>query len=380
MSRSRELVESLFGAADVRIDGDRPWDIRVHDHRFYDRSVRDGTLGVGESYMLGWWDSADMDELLFRAYRAQLDQRFLIGWKTAWNAARAKLFNLQRRSRSEEVAQVHYNLSNEFYEYFLGETMAYTCGYWKDAETLDEAQRAKYDLICRKLDLQPGERVLEHGCGWGGFAKHAAENYGCKVVAVSISEPQIAYARKLCRDLPVEAHYCDYRDEGAYNPTGEKFDKAVSIGMCEHVGPKSYRTWFEVVDRQLKDDGMFLLHTIGSSVSRTTNDPFTQKYIFPNCVIPSLSQLTGAAEGLFTAEDYHTFWKSYYYTLREWQRAFAASWDEIRKLDTKFDDVFYRMWNFYLFAGGSAARARNAELWQIVFSKRTSLREYVTVR
>lgn len=380
MSPSRELVERLFAAADVRLDGDRPWDLRVADDRFYDRAVRDGTLGVGESYMLRWWDCDDLDELLYRAFRAQLDERFRLGWKTAWNALRARLFNLQRRARSEQVATVHYNLSNEFYERFLGPTMAYTCGYWKDAETLDQAQRAKYDLVCRKLDLRSGDRVLEHGCGWGGFARHAAESYGCEVVAVSISEPQIAYARQLCRGLPVEVHYCDYRDQEVYNPRGERFDKVVSIGMCEHVGPKSYRSWFEVVDRQLKDDGRFLLHTIGSSVSRTTNDPFTQKYIFPNCVIPSLAQLTGAAEGLFTVEDYHTFWKSYYYTLREWQRAFAEHWDEIRELDPKFDDRFYRMWNFYLFAGMSAARARNAELWQLIFSKRTSLGEYLTVR
>ena len=190
----------------------------------------------------------------------------------------------------------------------------------------------------------------------------------------------IAYVRGLCRDLPVEAHSCDYRDVSTYNPAGRKFDKAVSIGMCEHVGPKSYRTWFEVVDRQLKDDGLFLLHTIGSDVSRTSNDRFTQKYIFPNCVVPALKQLTSSAEGLFTVEDVHNFWKSYYYTMREWQRNFARHWAEIRALDPKFDERFYRMWNFYNFAGMGIARGRQGGLWQIVFSKCGSLREYLTVR
>ncbi len=380
MTRSKRFLEELFGAADIRIDGDRPWDLRVADDRFYDRVLRDGSLGLGESYMERWWDCEDLSELAFRAFRAKVDRELRFGWKIAWHVARAKLLNLQRRGRSEQVAEAHYNLSNEFYELILGKTMAYTCGYWKDAETLDQAQEAKYDLVCRKLDLQPGDRVLEHGCGWGAFARHAAERYGCRVVAVSISEPQVAYARELCRGLPVEVHYCDYRDEAIYNAGGETFDKVVSIGMCEHVGPKNYRAWFEVVDHQLKDDGLFLLHTIGSDLSVQRNEAFTQKYIFPNCVIPSLKQLTSAAEGLFTAEDLHNIWRSYDYTMREWQRNFARNWDEIQRLDPKFDDRFYRMWNFYNFVGMGAARSRNACLWQIVSSKVGSLREYRTVR
>ncbi len=374
-------LEGLFAEADVQIDGSRPWDIQVSDQRFYDRVLRDGTLGIGEAYMMRWWDCGDLDELAFKVFRAGLDERLSKNWRLAWHFLRARITNLQRRSRSEEVAQVHYNLSNEFYEMILGETMAYTCGYWKDGvETLEDAQNAKYDLICRKLDLQPGENVLEHGCGWGGFARFAAENYGCHVVAVSISEPQIDYAKRLCRDLPVEVHFCDYRDEEVYNPTGRSFDKVVSIGMCEHVGPKSYRQWFEIVDRQMHDDGLFLLHTLGQHRSSSGNDPFTQKYIFPNCVMPSLKQLSVAAEGLLKVEDLHDFWMSYYFTMREWQRNFRARWQEIQSLDSKFDDRFFRMWNFYNLAGMGAIRSRSGALWHLVFSKPASLREYVPVR
>lgn len=380
MTKSKRFLEELFAAADIGIDGARPWDVRVADDRFYDRVLRDGSLGLGESYMERWWDCEDLDELAFRAFRAHVDRKLRFGWKAAWHATRAKLFNLQRRDRSEQVARVHYDLSNEFYEYVLGTTMAYTCGYWDHAETLDQAQEAKYDLVCRKLDLQPDDLVLEHGCGWGGFARHAAEKYGCRVRAVNISKPQVAYARELCRGLPVEVHCCDYRDEKVYNAGGEKFDKAVSIGMCEHVGPKSYRAWFEVVDTQIKADGLFLLHTIGGDDSVERNETFTQKYIFPNCVIPSLKQLTSAAEGLFTAEDLHNIWKSYYYTMREWQRNFDRNWEEIQRLDHKFDDRFYRMWNFYNFVGMGAARSRTSCLWQIVMSRVGSLREYQTVR
>lgn len=379
MNKNKAALEDYFAAADVAIDGDHPWDIQVADERFYDRVLGDGTLGLGESYMLGWWDCADMEELATRFVRARRAQSFRLNWKLAWHRMRAKLFNQQRRARAEEVATAHYNLSNDFYRHILGETMAYTCGYWKDTEELDAAQRAKYDLVCRKLDLQPTDRVLEHGCGWGGFARHAAAHYGCQVTAVSISEPQVAYAKELCRDLPVTAYYCDYRDQEVYNPDGQKFDKVVSIGMAEHVGPKSYPTWLEIVERQLEDGGLFLLHTIGSNVSVVANEPFTQKYIFPNCVVPSMRQLTSAAEGLLCLEDFHNFWKHYYFTMREWQRNFARQWPEIRQLDAKFDDRFYRMWNFYNFGGMGLVKNRSLELWQLVFSKRAP-EVYATVR
>jgi cyclopropane-fatty-acyl-phospholipid synthase len=333
MTTQKEFLEEVFKSAGIQLNGNNPWDIQVLDSRFYERVLRDGTLGLGESYMSGWWKADDLDELAFRAVRARIYDRFRWNYRIIWHALRARLLNLQRRTLSAEAVKSHYDLSNTFYEYVLGETMAYTCAYWKDAKTLDEAQRDKFGLICRKLHLRPGELVLEHGCGWGGFAKYASKNYGCHATIVNISKAQISYVRHLCRDLDVEAHCCDYRDEHIYNPGDRKFDKVVSIGMCEHVGPKNYRRWFEIIERHLKDDGLFLLHTMGSDVSLTDNDRFTQKYIFKNSVMPSLKQLTAAAEGLFTIEDVQNFWKYYYYTMREWQRNFARNWDKIRELD-----------------------------------------------
>ena len=294
---------------------------------------------------------------------------------------KARLLNLQDRARSPEVAKRHYDLSNAFYELMLGETMGYTCAYWKEADSLDAAQRAKYDLVCRKLKLKEGESLLELGCGWGGFAKYAAEHYGCRVTAVNISEQQVNYARELCRGLPVEVHRCDYRDHSHYNPEGRRFDKTVSIGMAEHVGPKNHRTWLEVVHRQLAVDGLFLIHTIGSGRSLTACDPFTDRYIFPGSVLPSVKQLGAASEGLFIWEDLHNFGVYYFDTAREWHKNFVDNWAAIQALGPKlFDQTFFRMWSFYLKAAMGMARSKDAQLWQIVLSKRGSLQLYESER
>jgi cyclopropane-fatty-acyl-phospholipid synthase len=376
-SSARNTIEQLLTLADVKINGHRPWDIQIKDDRFYARVLKDASLGLGESFMDGWWTCEALDQLICQLLKADLESKVkkngLLVAKLVWS----KLVNQQTKSRAKEVADVHYNLDNELYGLMLGKTMSYTCAYFKNTDSLDVAQDQKHELICRKLDLKPTDTVLEMGCGWGGFAEYAAKNYRCKLLSVNISTEQIAYAKERCKGLDVTFHLCDYRDHHIYNPQGIQFDKAVSIGMCEHVGYKNYRGWLELVDKQLKSEGMFLLHTIGGNVSTTSCEPWTQKYIFPNGQLPSVTQLAQAMEGLFVMEDWHNFGPYYDKTLMAWHHNFVANWD---KLKHRYDDRFYRMWTYYLLSCAGMFRARDAGLWQIVMSKGAKPGVYESVR
>lgn len=356
---ARELILRVFDTAGIQLNGDRPWDIRVHDERFFSRVVAHGNLGAGEAYMDGWWDAERLDETFARLLASGAIGRIPKSFDAMWAALRTKLINAQTRSRSREVARRHYDLGNDLYLAFLDPYNQYTCGYFKDTADLNTAQEKKLDLICRKLQLQPGERVLDIGCGWGGFAKFAAERYGCRVTGVSISKEQVAYAREFTAGLPVEILPCDYRDL-----TGE-FDKVVSAGMVEHVGSKNHRRYMETARRVLKRDGLFLLQNIGQSVSMTTNDPWFAKYIFPNSMAPSASQITRAAEGLFVLEDVHNFGHYYSLTTLAWWQNFQAAWP---RLKDKYSEYVYRMFRYYLLSCSGTFRSRDVQLYQFVFS------------
>jgi cyclopropane-fatty-acyl-phospholipid synthase len=294
---------------------------------------------------------------------------FLCPW--SGGVIKGNLFNLQSFRRAFEVGEKHYDIGNDLFSKMLGETMIYSCGYWKEADGLDAAQKNKMDLICRKLDLRPGQRILDIGCGWGSFAKYAAENYGVSVVGITISKEQREFAENLCKGLSVEFRLQDYRD------LDEKFDHIVSVGMIEHVGFKNYRNYMEVAKRCLKTDGLFLLHTIGSMKSGSGTDPWTNRYIFPNGMIPSLKQLAKSVEGLFVIEDVHNFGSYYDNTLMAWCANFEAAWPELK---TKYDKRFYRMWKYYLLSCAGAFRARSLQLWQIVLSSDGVSGGYETVR
>ena len=311
-SRAENLVTELMESADVRVNGDRPWDIQVHDARFFDRMIRHGQLGIGEAYMDGWWDCARIDEMSARFIRANLHHESIRDRRFIGYYLKQRLKGIGRKSLAYEVGEAHYDLSNEMFASFLDDTMSYSCAYWPGAETLEQAQRAKLDLICRKLDLKPGMKVLEIGCGWGGWARHAAEHYGVEVVGVTVSKEQLAWAREKCAGLPVRFDLMDYRDvKGSY-------DRVVSIAMFEAVGQKYFRTFMETVDRVLKPDGLFLLHTITSNTPiESAQSRWLNTYIFPNGELPSLAQVYKAAEGLFVAEAAHHLDGDYQRTLAE---------------------------------------------------------------
>jgi cyclopropane-fatty-acyl-phospholipid synthase len=354
----RHKVERLLASADVKINGSRPWDIQVHNDQLYRRVLSGGSLALGQSYMDGWWNCFKLDELFHRVLHARLDT----GVKSpagCLDALRAKLLNLQKPSRAFEIGRHHYDIGNNLYQCMLDKRMIYSCGYWETATTLNEAQEAKLDLVCRKLDLQPGMRLLDIGCGWGGTAEFAAERYQVQVVGITVSEQQAKYGKESCRGLPVDIRLQDYRDiEGT-------FDRILSIGMFEHVGYKNYRTFVHKVRSLLKNDGLFLLQTIGANRSAIKTDPWIERYIFPNSMLPSPKQICSAIEGSFVLEDWHSFGSDYDKTLMHWFRNFHERWDGLKD---DYDDRFYRMWTYYLLSCAGSFRARSNQLWQLVLS------------
>lgn len=371
ISPSRQALQELLDPADIHFNGDRAWDPQVHDERLYRRALSGGSLAVGEAYMDGWWDCHALDQLFYRLLRTGIDREVGWSWQQLWNVAKTYLLNPQSPSRAYEVGEEHYDRGNDLFRRMLDDRMVYSCGYWRRADSLDDAQEAKLDLICQKLYLESGMRVLDIGCGWGSFAEYAAEEYGVEVVGITVSEEQAAQARQRCKSLPVEIRLQDYRD------VDEPFDRVVSIGMFEHVGPQNYRTYMETVKRCLTDDGLSMLHTIGSSESHRTTDPWIEKYIFPNGVLPSAQQITQAASDLFIIEDWHNFGPDYDRTLMAWAENFESTWSDIAD---RYGERFYRMWRYYLYQCAGSFRARRNQLWQIVLSPEGVDGRYFSVR
>jgi cyclopropane-fatty-acyl-phospholipid synthase len=361
MSKLPEWLEDLFSRADIQINGRRPWDLQCHDEAAYNLIAGDISLGLGESYMDGMWDCEALDQFFDRALSAHQDQKVPISPVVLIDVAKARLLNRQNRKRSLEVAKVHYDIGNAFYEAMLDPYMQYTCAYWAgSAGDLASAQEAKLDLICRKLGLAPGEKILELGCGWGGFARYAAEHFGVEVVAYNISTAQVEWARNRCKGLPVEFRLQDYREA-----TGA-FDKVAAIGLCEHVGYKNYRSFLELAHGCLKPGGIFLLHTIGRNRSVNHLDAWMERYIFPGGMLPSAAQLGKAMDGLFVLEDWHSFGTDYDRTLMAWHENVERSWS---RFSAEYGERFHRMWRYYLLSCAGAFRCRQIQLWQVVLSK-----------
>lgn len=359
-SQSETIIRQLLDSANVTVNGPNPWDIQVHDSRFYNRVLQEVELGLGESYMDGWWDCQALDQFVDRVLRARLDKKIRGNWKILYHMLRSRLFNLQTSSRAFEIGEHHYDLGNDLYRAMLDTRLNYTCAYWRNATNLDEAQEAKLELVCQKIGLEPGMTVLELGCGWGSFAKYAAEKYGAEVLGVTVSTEQVDLGMELCRGLPVELRLQDYREmEGQY-------DRVISIGVMEHVGAKNYRTYMEVVDRTLKLGGIGFFHTIGANTNKYTTNAWTEKYIFPNSMLPSFTQLAASMEGLFVIEDWHNFGPDYDPTLMAWHTNFERAWPQLK---AHYGERFYRMWNFYLLCSAGGFRSRYTQLWQVVFSR-----------
>ena len=367
----KRALQEILDFANVKINGNRPWDIQVHNNNFYSRVLTGGSLALGESYMDKWWDCKAVDELIYRILKAGLDKKVKGSKNLFWLFLKAKLTNRQAKSRAFIVGEKHYDIGNDLYKYMLDKRMNYSCAYWKNSKTLYKAQEAKLDLICQKLKLKPGMTVLDIGCGWGSFAKFAAEKYKVKVLGITISKEQVKLARKFCKGFDVEIRLQDYRN------LKHKFDRVVSIGMFEHVGCKNYNKFFKIVNSCLKTNGLFLLHTIGTSISTISTEPWTDKYIFPNGMLPSAVQITKTYEGIFQLDDWHSFGVYYNPTLMAWYNNFNNNWS---KLKNNYDKRFFRMWSYYLLSSAGSFRARHNHVWQIVLSKPGSQLKYQSVR
>ena len=361
MADYKNTIEKILKSVDVEINGSRPWDLQVHDERFYARVLSGGSLALGESYMDGLWDCKALDQLSEKLLSGHLDKQVRASSPSFFLVLiRAWLLNPQSKKRAYIVGEKHYDVGNDLFLLMLDERMNYSCGYWRNAENLDQAQINKLDLICRKMHLRPGMNVLDIGCGWGGFAKYAAENYGVSVHGVTISKQQVEFAQDSCKGLNVSIELKDYRKLNG------QYDCIVSVGMFEHVGYKNYKKYMEVVHQCLKEDGLFLLHTIGRNNSRHATDPWINKYIFPNGMTPSAQQISVALEGLFVIEDWHNFGQDYDATLMSWNKNFQNNFDKLKDL---YDDRFKRMWEYYLLMCAGTFRSRRNQLWQLVMSK-----------
>ncbi len=393
MKKEKEIITSLLESAGVTINGSNAYDLQIHNENFYGRVLREWSLGLGESYMDGWWDCKKLDQFFHKILAAGLDNRIKKNWdiilKIAWNF----VSNPERKSKAFEIGEKHYDIGNDLYRAMLDKRLTYTCGYWNPSTgsgremTLDGAQEAKLDLVCRKIGLQSGQRVLDIGSGWGSFTGFAAEKYSVSAVGVTVSREQKALADKLyvssrasidtarhdSAESLVETRLQDYRDINV----NDKFDHIVSLGMFEHVGHKNYRTFMKVVHSALKDDGLFLLHTIGGNRSMTGANPWLGKYIFPNSMLPSIAQIGKSIEGLFVIEDWHNFGTDYDKTLMAWYNNFENNWEKIK---SNYNERFHRMWRYYLLSCAGAFRARRNQLWQIVLSKKGVPGGYKPVR
>lgn len=367
---AKEQVIKLLSIAGITVNGNQLWDIKVNNENFYSSVLSGGTLALGETYMNKWWDCPQVDQLFTKALTSNLEQVVKRNPQVIANILLTKIFNLQNGLAAFTNVN-HYNLGNDLFEKMLDKRMIYTCAYWKDATTLDDAQENKLDLVCKKLYLEPGMHILDIGCGWGGFAKYAAEKYGVIVTGITVAEEQVLLAQKTCEGLPINIQLMDYRKVSGH------YDRIVSLGMFEHVGFRNYHNYMQVVDRCLATDGLFLLHTMGNIVTRTYTEPWFNKYIFQNCTVPSIKQIGKAVEGLFIMEDWHNFGTDYDRTLMTWHNNFVNSWDTLKD---KYDERFYRMWTYYLLFCAGTFRSKRNSLWQIVFSKKGRLLPYTSVR
>lgn len=356
----KSVTENMLELAGVKINGKNPCDIQVHNERFYKRVITEGELGLGESYMEEWWDVEKLDDFIYKILLTKLDEKIRRNYWIQLKNFSGRVFNLQSRKKAYRNAQRHYDLGNDLFQNMLDKRMNYSCGYWKNAKNLEESQEHKLELICQKISIKPGMRILDIGCGWGAFGKYAAEKYQVEVIGITVSKQQVELGKIMCEGLPVEFKLADYRT------LNEKFDAIVSVGMIEHVGYKNYNSFFKVASNCLKDSGLFLLHTIGCNSDTYHLNPWTDKYIFPNGQIPSAAQLGEAFQNHFVMEDWHNFGVDYDKTLMAWYSNFTANWDKIKSKDSTY---FYRMWEFYLLSAAASFRARKNQLWQIVLSK-----------
>ena len=365
-ARAERIGRELLDRAGIEPGGSAPWDIEIHDDRIWERVLAERELGLGEAYQDGWWDAERVDEFLARVIIADLASHIRSRPSLLAAGAHARLVNRQSVRRARHNASAHYDIGNDLYERMLDPRMIYSCAYWRAI-----AQEAKLELICRKLHLEPGMQVLDIGCGWGGLAEYAASKHDVHVTGISPAIEQVRVAKERCLGLPVEIRQADYREL-----TGS-FDRIMSVGMMEHVGPKNLQSFFETCASLLTPDGIMIHHLIGSNETKHRSDAWFDRYIFPGGVLPSLEQIGRASLHDWAVEDLHNFGPDYDRTLLAWHANIEAAWDDL----PHYDERFRRTWRYYLLASAASFRVRTIQLWQLVFTRaRQPSGVYETVR
>ena len=354
-------------------DGPRA-SISVHHDDFFRRALLGGEVGFGEAYVDGLYSSDDLVALLMLGIRNRQCLQTDTWWLT--RASRLRDMRLHRgrpnsRDGARENIHAHYDLGNEFFAFWLDETMTYSCAQFRcEGDSLADAQRNKYRSLCEKAGIRPGDHVLEIGSGWGGFAMFAAQHYGCRVTSITISREQHALARRRISDAgltdAVDIQLCDYRDlDGAY-------DRIVSIEMFEALGAEYFATYFDSCDRALRAGGTMVLQTISvpdrAYAALRDGVNWVQKYIFPGGMLPSLAEIERSLAGTrLLISGVEDIGMQYAPTLRAWRTRFLARADEVRALG--FDDRFIRMWEYYLAVSEAGFITRNTGDLQIVLDK-----------
>ncbi len=356
----RRPVEHIFSRAGVSINGTKPWDIRVNDNRFYRDVLINGSLGLGESYMRQQWTTDDLEGLFYRLCSSDLEKTSRRIPSQHFSRLFDFFINRQSHARAKSNAEHHYNLGNDLFFEFLGKFKNYSCGYFENADTLDEAQAAKMHKLCQLLDLKKGDRLLDVGGGWGEFAKFAATQYDCDVTSINIAQEQINHAREHCRDTAVEIVKSDYRDmTGTYN-------KIAVVAMFTHVGHKNYRVFMQTMSGLLEPGGKMVMETVGGLESKTRCEPWTDKYIFPGGLIPSMEQIDHSVRGLFKRDSVHEFGHHYAVTLQHWHRNFIEAWPRLR---AHYSESMRLMFEYFFLSVAGDFRAKGLLHYHIAFSK-----------
>ena len=367
-------IRSILSAADVQIDGERPWDLQVHHpEQLWPAVLRQGSLGFGNAYVAGVWDCPCLDQLFTRLLLARADERLAGGSRRRQllQGLREQLVNLQSIRRSTRVARQHYDIEPRIYAAMLDPWWQYSCGYWERASSLEEAQQHKLAMIAAKLRLGSGMRVLDIGCGWGGLAAYLARHHGVEVVGITLSAEQLEVARRHWGHLTVRFERCDYRELPALDLA--PFDRVVSVGMFEHVGPRNARRFFQMMRGCLRHDGLALLQTIGARRTTATTDGWIDTHVFPHGRLPSPGELARSLEDHFLIEDWHNFGLDYDRTLMAWHSRCEAGWDDLTPLlqerwGASGAAGFRRFWRYYLLCCAAFFRSRQGQLWQLVLS------------
>ncbi|HSC51930.1 MAG TPA: cyclopropane-fatty-acyl-phospholipid synthase family protein, partial [Gaiellaceae bacterium] len=362
------LEVELPGGGLRRFGSGAPVRLAIHDTAFFRRLATRGKLGLGEAYTADEWDADDLValfELLLRNAGTLGERRARV---RRLLELRPRLHRRNGLARSRRNIAYHYDLGNELFALMLDATMTYSCAIFeRPGMSLAEAQRAKYDRLCRQLALGADDHVLEIGCGWGGFARHAAETRGCRVTGITISHEQAVVARERTRGLPVEILERDYRTvEG-------RFTKVASIEMIEAIGADQFGTFFATIDRVLVPGGRAAVQSILVPEQRwdryRRTPDWIERYVFPGCLIPSLEALARAAArhsrlGVYGVEE---IGEHYAETLRRWRASFHERLDEVRRLG--YDRTFERTWDFYLAFCEAAFRTRALRDAQLLLAR-----------